>query len=251
MLGKRRSFGAYGRPGKAFAGGMRDALASPVFVLAASYVGFGALVRSSEFSLGAALFSSAFGFALPGQIVAIELMALGASLLSIAAAVALTNLRLFPMTVALMPHISTPGTPRWKYYAASHFVAVTAWLAGMSRCPTLPSEERLAYFVGFGASVWGAMQLFTLIGYTAVSGMPPSLALGLVFLMPLYFIMMLSADFRQRAKAISMVLGAACGPPLHLVSPEWGLLLTGVIAGGAAFAIDRALLRRAGEAAGD
>ena len=45
---------------------------------------------------------------------------------------------------------------------------------------------------------------------------------------------------------ISLVIGAVVGPLVHLILPDWGLLVTGVAAGSLAFAINRSLARRAG-----
>src|SRR3546814_5943186 len=55
----------------------------------------------------------------------IELYSLGGSLLVVAAAVAMTNARLLPMTVALMPYLRHRGTPTWRYYLFANHVAVT------------------------------------------------------------------------------------------------------------------------------
>jgi predicted branched-subunit amino acid permease len=69
--------------------------------------------------------------------------------------------------------------------------------------------------------------------------------LGLVFLNPIYFMLVFVADARHRARILALVVGAVTGPPLHLVSPDWGLLATGVLAGSLAFAADLALPAKA------
>ena len=108
---------AYATPRAALFGAMREALGAPVLVLAASYLGFGSFARSSDLTFGMAMTSTATGWALPGQIALVELYAVGASLMAIALAVALTNVRLLPMALALMPHLRSPGRPRWHYWA--------------------------------------------------------------------------------------------------------------------------------------
>src|SRR3546814_16032908 len=80
----------------------------------------------------------------------IELYSLGGSLLVVAAAVAMTNARLLPMTVALMPYLRHRGTPTWRYYLFANHVAVTAWAASMRVCPRVPTAPRLPYFAAFG-----------------------------------------------------------------------------------------------------
>ena len=64
---------------------------------------------------------------------------------------------------------------------------------------------------------------------------------GLVFLNPIYFMLVFVADARHRARILALVIGALAGPPLHLVSADWGLLITGVVAGSIAFAADLVL----------
>src|SRR3546814_1873761 len=96
--------------------GLRESIGIPMLVLGASYVGFGSLVHGAGLDVWLGLFSTFTGWALPGQIVAIELYSLGGSLLLVAAAVGMTNARLLPMTVAIMPYLRAPGTPAWRYY---------------------------------------------------------------------------------------------------------------------------------------
>ena len=80
---------------------VREALGLPGLVLFASYVGFGSLVRESGLGLPEGLVSTATGWALPGQVALVELYAVGASVVTIALAAALTNTRLMPMVVEL------------------------------------------------------------------------------------------------------------------------------------------------------
>ncbi|WP_342241569.1 AzlC family ABC transporter permease [Inquilinus sp. OTU3971] len=237
---------AYASPRAAFRGGVRDVLGAPLLVLGASYLGFGSLVRASGLGLPVGLLSTLTGWALPGQMVLIEAYAVGASLLAMVAAVALVNVRLLPMTLVLLPGLRVPGRPRWWDYAAAHLVAVTGWVQGMRVCPTLPPEQRLPYFVGFAGILWASCVAWTAAGYYLVTAVPASVSLGLVFLNPLYFILVLTADLRNRARLGAMVLGAALGPPLYRLDPEWGLLATGLIAGTAAFLADRLWRRRHG-----
>src|SRR3546814_15004041 len=96
-----------------------DAFGVPMIVLGPADGGFGALVHGAGLDVWLGLFSTFTGWALPGQIVVIELYSLGGSLLVVAAAVAMTNARLLPMTVALMPYLRHRGTPTWRYYLRS------------------------------------------------------------------------------------------------------------------------------------
>src|SRR5690606_28101641 len=113
------------------------------------FLGFGSLCRESGFSIWLGLASTATGWALPGQIALVELYGIGASLAVLLLAVGLTNARLLPMTVVLMPLLRAPGTPRWHYFLTAHFVAVTAWTHAMQRFPAMPPAQRLPYYMGF------------------------------------------------------------------------------------------------------
>lgn len=222
----------------------REALGMPGLVLLASYVGFGSLVRQSGLDLPQGLASTATAWALPGQVAMVELSAVGASALSIAIAVALTNARLTPMVVTILPLFQDTGMPRRVTYAVAHFVAVTAWATALRQLPGLPPEDRVGWFVGFALTLWVLSMAGTAAGYFLAGAVPAPVTLGLVFLNPLYFMLILIVDLRQRARTMAMIMGALLGPMLHLVTPTYGLLLTGVLAGAMAFAGDRLLTRR-------
>ena len=236
---------AFASPRAAALAGLRDSLGVPMLVLGASYIGFGSLVHGAGLDVWLGLFSTFSGWALPGQIVVVELYSLGGSLLVVTAAVAMTNARLLPMTVSLMPYLRHRGTPAWRYYLFAHYVAVTAWAAAMRVCPNLPPEQRLPYFAGFGTALWAMCLATTAAGFYLAGLLPGFVTLGLVFLNPIYFMLVFVADARHRGRILALVAGALLGPPLHLVSADWGLLATGVLAGSIAFAADLALPRRA------
>ena len=80
-------------PHAAFRGAAREAFGTPAIVLGASFVGFGSLVRVSGLTAGHGLFSTVTSWALPGQIALVELYAAGVSMVSLAAAVTLNNVR--------------------------------------------------------------------------------------------------------------------------------------------------------------
>jgi predicted branched-subunit amino acid permease len=227
----------------AFLGGMRESASAPAMVLGASFLGFGSLCRQSGWTLPMGLISTTTGWALPGQIALIELYAVGASAAAILLAVWLSGLRLLPMVMSLMPFLRRPDTPRWHYYLAAHFIAITAWAAGMQRCPALPAEQRLSYFFGFATMLWSCTMVATAVGFFLVDWLPPVVGLGLLFLNPVYFMLVFSVDVARRARALPLVLGAVSGPLFHLLSPDWSLLLTGLSAGTAAFFLERPLAR--------
>jgi predicted branched-subunit amino acid permease len=216
-------------------------LGVPVFVLAGAYVGFGSLCRESGFSLWLGLTSTATGWALPGQLALIELYSAGASLLVILAAVAMSNARLLPMTVTLLPLLRRPQTPAWRYYPYAHFVAMTGWAILMQRGPQMPRPLRLPFYLGLTVTFFSVTLAATAVGFFLAGLLPEPVSLGLVFINPLYFMLLFIADLRRRARALALGLGAVVGPLIHPLSPDWGLLLSGLIAGTAAFYANRIL----------
>jgi len=229
----------FGSRRRAFAIGARHACGVPAIVLGGSFVGFGALAHQVGLALWHALFSTATGWALPGQIAMVELYAVGASLLVIAVAVGLTNARLLPLTVTLIPLLRAPGVPRWHYYAISHFIAVTGWVAAMRVCPTMRTEQRLPYYAGFAGILWVISLLATWAGFALAGAVPTYVTLGLVFINPIYFMLIMAADVRDRTRVLATLFGAVGGPALYLLTPDWSLLIAGVVGGTLGYLIGR------------
>lgn len=219
---------------------MRAAVGAPALVLGASYVGFGAFVHQSGLTLAQGLASTVTGWALPGQIALIEIFAVGGSIFAAAIAVGLANARLLPMVVTLMPilRLGEGGAkPRLIHYLAAHFIALTGWAVAMQRSPNMPPDQRLPFFLGFTLVIWSATVFATALGFFLVGVLPLPVTLGLVFLNPLYFMLLFVGDLARKERGLALVIGAVMGPVLHVVSPDWGLLVTGLLGGSIAFLI--------------
>jgi predicted branched-subunit amino acid permease len=229
----------YGSPAAARRAGMQAAFGMPAMVLGASYLGFGAFARQSGFTLPQSLVHGVTGWALPGQIALIEIFAAGGSLLAAGVAVALANARLLPMVLTLMPILRAgeSGRPVLRHYLAAHFIAITGWAISMQRTPMMPPGQRLPFFTGFTLVLWASTACTTCIGFFLVDVLPAPVTLGLVFINPLYFMLVFAGDFSRRDRALALGLGAAIGPLFHLLSSDWGLLATGLVAGSIAFLI--------------
>lgn len=217
---------------------VREALGVPGMVMGASFLGFGSMVHDSGLGLWVGLASTLSGWALPGQIAMVELYGIGASLMVISLAVLLTNTRLLPLTVTLLPHLNASGVPRWRIYLMSHLIAVTSWAVAMRRCPELPAEQRLPFFLGFGMTLWMLSAACTAGGFALAGIVPRPVSLGLVFLNPVYFMLLLGAE-RMRFRLIAIGAGAVLGPALHEITPDWSLLVAGLSAGTIAFVWER------------
>ena len=230
---------AYPDARAAFAAAMRESIGVPSMVLAAGYLGFGALANGSEFPLWAAVLSTITIFALPGQLAMLEMSLAGTVPALIVFTVSLTAARFLPMTVALLPMLLPPASAGWRFYAAVHLLAMTGWTASMRRCPELPREQRLPWFVGFALTNWLASVVATAVGYALADSMPPLVRVGLVFVGPLYFLLILTGETRTRHGIAALAFGGVLGPLIHLATPQWSAMLGGLVGGTLAWALVR------------
>lgn len=231
-------------PRAAYASGAREAFGVPIAVLAAGYLGFGALAGVSGVSIWFAVASSLTIWALPGQLVLMDMWQAGAPMIAVILAVVLSNARFLPMTITLMPVLHDDRHPSWRYYVAAHLVAMTAWAVCMRRCPDMPAGERLYFFIGFGCACILSCALMAAVGYVIAGSIPPAVQLGLVFLSPLYFFVIMIGEARNRLVALALVCGAIAGPLCHVLAPQWGVLLAGFGGGTSAFLILKAMRSR-------
>jgi predicted branched-subunit amino acid permease len=216
-------------------------------VLFASMVGFGGLCRDIGFPIGAAMPSSVLIWALPAQVLVVGGYAAGNAAPVIALAVALSSIRLFPMTAALIPYLRGRNTGIGVQFLAAHFVAVTAWIEGMRRLPGTPIEGRLPFFFGIGCLLLVSATAATLIGFLLAGTLPRSLAIGLLFLTPLSFLIQLSHNARDLVDRLALAFGLILAPLLAEIGGRLDLLWTGLIGGTAAWAVHRFVKLRRGK----
>ena len=67
---------------------------------------------------------------------------------------------------------------------------------------------------------------------------------GLVYVTPIYFLLLMFGDIRSVSMGVAVTCGAIAVPLAHLVTPHWSLLAGGVAGGTAAYVILR--MKRAG-----
>ena len=223
---------------------MRDALGVPAAVLVAGMLGFGALAFDSGVSILLAAACTAGIWALPGQIVLLEMVIAGAPGPLTVLAVMLTGARFMPMAVSLMPVIRGRGHPRIRVYAAAQLISMTSWAWTMRRCADMPADVRLGYFIGVAGACWTVSIIATAVGYHLAGSFPPLMRLGFVFLNPVYFVVLLIGDARTALAVAALVCGAIAGPLFHHLNPQWSVMLAGVVGGTAAYLIERSWRRR-------
>ena len=154
-------------------------------------------------------------------------------------AVFVTNARFLPMTVSLMPVIRHPRYGRASRYVLAQLISMTGWAWAMRACADMPQERRLPYFCGFAATCWSVSIGATAAAYFLAGGLPDVLRTGLVFLAPIYFFVILIGEARTALAGWALACGAVAGPLLHLFSPQWSVLLSGLAGGTLAYAIHR------------
>ncbi len=210
---------------------------SPAIALGCCFIAIGALLKNLGFNIQESIFSTMLTYALPGSLVMAESLLVGASLLNIFLAVWLVNARLYPMAVSLFPLMMHKNQPKWKYYFSCHFIAVSAWLIMKSNYKTVPKEQRIDYWIGIGSATWSVAVLGTFIGFYFSEYLNKDMMMGLAILNPIYFLCMMVGASKTIQITSSVILGTILGPIFYFLSPEWSILLGGVIGGTIAYFI--------------
>ena len=210
---------------------------SPAIALGASFIAIGALLKNLGFSVQESIFSTFLTYALPGSLVMAESMFIGASLINIFFAVWLVNARLYPMTVSLMPLLIHSTQPKWKYYLSCHFIAVSSWLIMKENYKIIDKENRIDFWIGIGTATWLVAIISTIIGYIASDYLNKDILIGLTIVNPIYFMCMMLGAMKTIQISLSIILGSILGPIFYFISPEWCILIGGLIAGTLAYFI--------------
>jgi predicted branched-subunit amino acid permease len=211
-------------------------------VLFAGMVGFGAMGKTNGMDVWFTSATSFLMFALPGQVVLLEMAITGSSVLAIALAVTLTSTRFITMTVTLFPQFHEKDRNH-GLYASVHLLAMTAWAISMREFQTIEAKHRLSYFIGLGLLCWLISVPGTILGYYLAGMVPPAITLGLVFINPLFFLLTFT-EVKVWINRIAIGLGFVLGPFFFILDRDTSLLTTGLVAGTAAYLFDRKVLRK-------
>jgi predicted branched-subunit amino acid permease len=228
----RWHWGAFGR-------GLLLAFSVPAAVLFGSALGFGALARDGGFSIAQAAFMTASMQALPNQVVLVDQLSRNETMLVAALAVAVTAVRLLPMTVTLVPLLGDRARRTLPALLAVHFVAVTNWVEARRQLPTTVAPARLAHYLGFGVATTAVALTGTVAGHIAAGNVPAVVAAALLLMTPLYFLLSLVATSQTRVDLLAIAMGCGLAPLLYVVAPGFDLLATGLIGGTLAFLLGR------------
>ena len=219
---------------RAVLAGIRNALGVPALLLFAAMTGFGSFAQEQGLSLYMSMLSTILIWGLPGQVVHVELYGMGAPLIAVVLGVAGANARFMPMTLSMMPVFDdSPHNRRWNYFLA-HMISINTWSEMLKTGPEIRADRRMAYFLGFSFTCMTAGIIGVLQGYILFESMPQTVSLCFVFLVPVYFGLIMSNTVHPPF-LLAFVLGCVLGPPMHLLTAEWGLVLTGLITGTLAY----------------
>jgi predicted branched-subunit amino acid permease len=229
----------------AFKEGALHAAGIPALVLAAGYMGFGALAAGNGLSFAGTLLSTLFIWALPGQLILVEMHTLGAPFFAVLLSVVISAARFLPMTVVLMPLLREGRGGQRYYYLAAQLIAMTGWAWSMARFPSIPPERRLGYFFGFALTLMASASAATALGFMGGDLLPPLAKLALVFMSPMYFLLILAGSTSDALGRSAILFGTVVGPLAHFVTPQWSVLVSGLLGGTLGYAAHRAWRRRA------
>jgi predicted branched-subunit amino acid permease len=224
---------------QSFKDGVKHAIGVPALGLGSSMFAFGAFLHSAGFDLYQSFLSTFFTFALPGQFVMAETILAGGTLLNIFLAVLLTNSRLYPMTVNITPVIRNSNIPKWKQYLGAHFIAVTSWFNFFAVEKSINQEDKFNYFFGLGGFLWANSVLCTVAGYLFSNLVSHEILIGLVFINPMYFLVMTVSNLKEKKLICSIFLGAVLSILLNDFFPGWSVLISGITSGSLGYFIFR------------
>jgi predicted branched-subunit amino acid permease len=215
-----------------------DALSLPAFILLTTMMGFGSLARSAGFSPDMAAVTTLLVWGLPGQLAMVELAANGQSLFAIVFACSLANARFLPMVVSFIPTLSRENSRFPGMIRDAQLLSINSWAMCRREFPNVDPAYRHRYYLTFASTIMLAAVVGTLIGYHSALWLPPSIVLGLIFVSPLFFALVLSvaSGFAER---LSLLLGCLIVPFAHHLFPSVDLLLTGFIGGSFGFVISK------------
>jgi predicted branched-subunit amino acid permease len=219
--------------------GVRRALSLAGLILCLASFGFGAFARDLGFTLWQTAVLAGLVWALPSAVIFASAAAAGATLWAAGIAVAISAVRLLPMTVAILPQMRAERARHVWFWLASHFVAVTGYVEALLAFPRIAPERRLSFFLGLVLTLNVTATLAAVAGHIAASRLPAPVAMALAFITPIYFALSIVSASRTLTDRAALALGLALGPVAHWLEPELDLLWAGLIGGTAAFLIGR------------
>ncbi|MBT6139167.1 MAG: AzlC family ABC transporter permease [Rhodospirillaceae bacterium] len=222
--------------------GVRHGLGLPTVIIFATMAGFGSLAVETGFTALEAALATVLVWAMPGQVAMAELRQAGTETTVLLLAVSIASVRFLPMATSLMTVIGSGcgrGVRGWGLrMVLAHLMSANTWPLGMRSAERYEPRQRAIYYLALCLVCITAGCLGTIAGYHAATQLPERLIRVLLFINPIFLSIML-VGAGERSVLISVVLGAALGPPMHLLSSDYGILLAGLGGGSGGYVITR------------
>lgn len=235
---ERSSFGWYLK-------GAATALSVPGLVLFAGYIGYGGLLQAVNFPIIAGLLSTLLVWALPGQIILIGGLATGTGLLAVALAIGLSSLRLFPMVMSIAPYLRGTRRNVAMDLFTAHFVAMTLWVEGLRLLPKMPVDGRRPFAMGMATALLILSLCGTAGGFFMAGELPKHLAIGLLFLTPISFSVLMVRGATGVMDWVALGVGFFLTPFVVGLGGGMDLMVSGLGGGTLAYLVGRRQRRRA------
>jgi predicted branched-subunit amino acid permease len=214
-----------------FKNGCLVGIGIPGISLAASFFALGALFKNTGLNAFQSFLSTLISFALPGQVVMAETLIVHGTFLNIFLSVYLTNARLYPMTLNLIPIIREQNRPKWHYLLVSHFIAVTSWVHMLNNYKTIKEGDRFSFYFGLGLVLWVMSTISTVVGFYTAGIISKNLFIAIIYLNPIYFMCMIVIGLNKKYIVSTVVLSVILSPLLFILTPSWSVLIAGLASG--------------------
>ncbi len=198
-------------------------------------MGFAAIARESGFDFWMTFATSFMVWGMPGQVAFVSLYATGASIFLMFVAVALANMRMMLMVIsgADILRLKEANLPLWKRVFMMHLLAITSWAQISYKQKEYAPEILRLYYMAFSLTIFAFGMAGTSIGYFLNDVMPPEILRLVIFVTPIYILLLLM-NAQQTLNRLAAVLGGAACPFLYVIAGDWAILLSGIIGGSAA-----------------
>ena len=225
-------------PRQARIAGVLDAANVPGIALGSTMMGFAAIARESGFDFWMTLITSLSVWGMPGQVAFVSLYATGASIFMMFVAVALANMRMMLMVIsgADILRLKEANLPLWKRIVMMHLLAITSWAQISYKQKDYAPETLRLYYMAFSVTIFAFGMAGTSIGYFLNDVMPPEILRLVIFITPIYILLLLM-NAQQTINRMAAALGGAVCSFLYMFAGDWAILLSGLVGGSAALAL--------------
>ena len=101
----------------------------------------------------------------------------------------------------------------------------------------MKKKNRIDFWIGIGFATWSTAVIATFIGFYVSDYLDKNMMIGLAILNPIYFLCMMVGAMKTIQIGASVILGLLLGPIFYFLSPEWSILLGGLVGGTIAYFI--------------